>query len=163
MENNGTMHADPELMKVYEIGYLLLPSVPEEKLLEEVTAIKGNIEKSGGVFLSEGFPQYRQLAYTMRKLIGGGYENFDSAYFGWIKFEAKPESVSEVKTALESSANILRHILIASEKDSGGPVKVSSLRKEEEEIATKKDEGTPEEKKEEAIDKSIDELVTSIE
>jgi ribosomal protein S6 len=97
---------------VYEVGYLVMPSVSLELLPREVDAIRSIIEKVGGEIISEGAPEMRPLAYTMIKVIGATHPRFDAAYFGWIKFEATKESIGEVKKVLDGIEKIVRFLLI---------------------------------------------------
>ena len=99
-------------LKVYEIGYLLLPTVAEEHLASEVQTIKSIIEKYEGAFITEDFPKLRQLSYTMRKASTGQILKFDKAYFGWIKFEIASSAIQVIQKELEKNANILRVMII---------------------------------------------------
>lgn len=110
--------ADAADNRIYEIGFHIVPSVPEEKLAAEVTAIKDVLEKSGAVFVSEDFPKFKHLAYTMTKVVGAKHFKFDTAYFGWVKFELNPEALLAVKKALESNERILRFLLIQTVRES---------------------------------------------
>jgi len=74
--------------KMYEIGYLLSPLVPEEKLDEEIGSLRKLIEDKKGFILNEGRPKIQKLAYPIKKL--------ETAYFGWIKFTADPSSLPEI-------------------------------------------------------------------
>ena len=137
--------------KVYEVGYLLLPSIPEESISTEVSRLKETISKSGGNVKTEGTPEKRALAYEMTKNIAGKNEKFSSAYFGWIKFTAEPSGAVMIKKELDSLDTILRFILIKSEKEV---------------TQTKKERRAPEARvtetrklSEAEIDKSIDELI----
>jgi len=75
--------------KMYEIGYLLSPLIPEEKLDEEIFVLRKSIEDKQGLIISEGRPKMQRLAYPINKL--------ETAYFGWIKFMAEPSSLPEIK------------------------------------------------------------------
>ncbi|MCX6731415.1 MAG: 30S ribosomal protein S6 [Candidatus Parcubacteria bacterium] len=76
--------------KMYEIGYLLSPLIPEEKLDEEIGSLRKLIEDKKGFILNEGRPKMQKLAYPIKKL--------ETAYFGWIKFTADPSSLPEIKS-----------------------------------------------------------------
>jgi ribosomal protein S6 len=153
-------------VKVYEVGYLLIPTIPEEHLAAEVQNIKAIIEKNEGVFITEDFPKLRPLAYTMRKSATGQNLKFTNAYFGWIKFEVNPSMIPTVQVGLEKNLNLLRFMLI-------GTVRENTLYTQrvvyrpagEGALATDKiEEGqeaeAPKEKmSEEEIDKTIENLV----
>jgi ribosomal protein S6 len=160
---------DSEELQVYEIGFHLLPSIPEEKLPEEVYAIKEVIEKNGGLFVSEDFPKQKVLTYKIYKKIGGQNKGFDTAYFGWIKFEINPSLISEIKSKIDSNDNLLRYLLVKTVKENtmfSPQSKNSTLKDEssEEEDADSGDNNSEdgessEPVSEEEIDKGIDKLV----
>lgn len=98
--------------RIYEVGYLLLPSIPEEQVSKHVSSIKKMIEDAGGRFISEEDPRLRHLAYDMTKQIGTRNESFKSAYFGWIKFELPAGETVPLKVKLDGLEHILRFLLI---------------------------------------------------
>ena len=104
-------------MSVYEIGSLLA-GIPEERVAAEAEAIKGIITKNGGTIIAEESPKLEKLAYTMRKkLVSGSYQNFDEAYFGWVKFEAASAAVDAIKKAVEAMEAVLRIIVITTVRE----------------------------------------------
>jgi len=156
-----------EVSKVYEIGYLLLPILNEDGILVEVSKIKDILEKNKGMFLSEGLPEMKTLNYSMTKTISGKNQKFETAYFGWIKFEADSDSLVEIKEELDKQENVLRYLLIKTVKEDtfvatnnnkkSKPAKFSFDKKEKEEKKEEIEETTQEDKKE--LDETIDELV----
>lgn len=110
--------ADKADNRVYELGYHIVSSIPEEKLAAEVTSIKDVLEGSGAVFIAEDFPKPKHLAYTMLKIVGAKHLKFDTAYFGWLKFEISPEALEAVKKTLERSDTILRFLLVKTVRES---------------------------------------------
>ena len=98
--------------KIYEIGFHILPSIAPEKLAAEVSAVKEVMEKKKSSFISEDFPKLKQLSYSIRKQVQGKYQKFNSAYFGWVKFETEPEMLLEIKKELDKNTNILRYLII---------------------------------------------------
>jgi ribosomal protein S6 len=145
---------------VYEIGYHLLPTVDESSLQTESDQIRSLITGKDGVVISEEAPKMITLAYDITKSVNTKRQSYNRAYFGWIKFEAEPSSIVEIKTKVDGMSNILRFMIIKTVKaDTMRPHKVSSFKKD-----SPKDEGeeVKEESKEvseEEIDKSIDELL----
>lgn len=133
--------------QIYEIGYLLPPTIPEEGLGEKVTEIKNLVESKKGTFIAEGFPQMKKLAYEIKK--------FDQGYFGFVKFELPIEAATELAKDLEVNKSILRYLLIKTVKDSekavGASTSVRRITKQ------KKEEVSEEDAKQ--IDKEIEELV----
>jgi ribosomal protein S6 len=103
---------DHKEAQVYELGYLVLPSVPEEGLEKVVSNIRSIIEKAGGKTLDGEDPVLDDLAYSMSKTIGARKYVVDEAYIGWMKFEAESSMIEAVKTGVEKIDEILRHLLI---------------------------------------------------
>ena len=113
----GENNLKNEGLKVYEVGYLLLPVIEDSKIQEESLVIRDIIEKNEGQFLSEGSAEMISLTYPMSKLISGRKQKFDNAYFGWIKFEGSIDSLDKIKESLDKIDNILRYILISTVKE----------------------------------------------
>lgn len=104
-------------MQVYEIGYLLVSSIPEEKVASEVEALRAVLTKKGAEFIGEEAPELKTLAYTMVKKIGPTNHSFDKGYFGWFKFELAAKEIESVKKVFEESASMLRMLLINTIKE----------------------------------------------
>jgi ribosomal protein S6 len=154
--------------QVYELGYHIVSTVAEENLPKEVEALKAIVLKDGGSLVSEGEPKLINLAYSMTKSVADTRKKFDTAYFGWLKFETKSELMPSIKKAVDAYPNVLRYLLIktvrentlytpklnvrAPGKEAEAPAKVKkSIKTEETKISSSKDL--------EDIDKSIEELV----
>jgi len=105
-------------IKVYEIGYLVLPSIAEDKLGEVVAKIRGAVEKAGGTTLDGEDPFKQELAYTMTKTIGASRYVVSEAYMGWMKFEGEAAVAVEVKTALDKVDELLRFLLVKAPRES---------------------------------------------
>lgn len=155
---------------VYEVGYHIVPTVSPEHLANEVEAIKAILGKvglpaqAGAAIISEEFPRMISLSYPMLKVVGPKRDYFDTANFGWIKFESSPAGAVELKKALDLSEKILRFIIVKTVRGNtmhghkfikdgkeGMTRRASSTEKI---IDTPKPEVTAEE-----LDKSIDKLV----
>lgn len=140
-------------LRIYEVGYLLLPSIPEEKVPEHVTAIKGVITQAGGTFISEEDPTSRRLAYEMVKRIGTKNERFRSAYFGWVKFEVNGEELPAVKEKLDSMESILRSLIVKTvREDTYVPRAREIVEESEPEADASAPESSPQPESEEKID-----------
>jgi ribosomal protein S6 len=98
--------------RIYEVGYVLLSTFPEEKIEAEAARLKKSIESKGGVIIAEEAPYLRDLAYEMIKVIANKNERFTQGYFGWIKFEVGSDEALELKKAFDADMSILRHLLI---------------------------------------------------
>jgi ribosomal protein S6 len=149
--------------QVYEVGFHILPNVPEEKLPEVVSKLAGGIAKEGGNIISEEFPKIRALSYDVQKRVETKYLSFSKAYFGWIKFEMIPASVEAFKKEIERNGDILRFIIVKTARENTmsfiKPPMVGRENKKEEIV--KKAPKEKVEASEEEIDKSIDELLVN--
>jgi len=105
---NNTAETDG---RIYEIGYLLVPTISEENVLISYGNFKDLIINLGGEVISEEIPKMITLAYTMLKTTQNIRSKFDSAYFGWIKFEINPEKVLELKRKLDVDLNFVRFLI----------------------------------------------------
>ncbi|MDQ2932882.1 MAG: 30S ribosomal protein S6 [bacterium] len=98
---------------VYEVSYLIVSSIPEEKIPAEGEALKKIITDAGSTIITDEAPHRQPLAYTMRrKMVSGGYEKFDVAYFGWVKFEVGSNKIEAIKKAVELHPSVLRALVI---------------------------------------------------
>lgn len=98
--------------QVYELGYLVLPSVTVENLPVLVTNLRSIIEKAGATPLDSEDPFLEDLAYSMSKHIGARKYVVDEAYIGWMKFEAVSSQIEGIKSKVDSTDEILRSLLI---------------------------------------------------
>lgn len=103
--------------RVYELGYLLMPSVSEGDLSNERDALVALITKFKGIVISEGQPQLIDLAYDMSKVINNKKHIFSQAYFGWIKFDVTPDVVEALTEEVEILKNLLRSIMTKTERE----------------------------------------------
>ena len=153
--------------QVYEIGYLLVSSVPEEKVASEVASLKEILSKKEAEFIGEEAPELRTLAYTMIKKIGTSNIRFTQGYFGWFKFELPAKEIESVKKSFEENPSMLRSLIISTIRENtylGKKAPVAAIIKEEEMVVSEvsASEATiapvaPVSVEE--IDKSIDEMV----
>jgi len=146
---------------VYEVGYHIVPAVSPENLPKEVDAIKAVLGGIQATIISEEFPKLRNLAYQMVKAIGPARHKYDSAYFGWIKYEASPESAVEVKKAFDANEKVLRYLLIKTARENTlyGAKILGEEKKEEDKANEPKDASVAAPVSPEELDKSIDKLV----
>ncbi|HEY4511898.1 MAG TPA: 30S ribosomal protein S6 [Candidatus Paceibacterota bacterium] len=146
-----------EGFKVYEVGYLLVSSIPEEKVAGEVETLKSIIGKKGGTFIAEESPKLHSLAYSMKKAVSGVRSTYNEAYFGWLKFELETAALGDIKKALDEHEKVLRYLLIITVREnttlSQKVASVKPVKNDKEEVVPKK------EMSEEEMDKTINELV----
>ena len=150
---------------VYEIGYLLIGSIPEEQVTDEAEKIKKSVTKTGASVISDEMAHKLKLAYTMRKkTVSGSYDKYDEAYFGWVKFECVTDKIAEIKKSLDENLSVLRFLITTTVRENTylGKRAAAMMAKAPLEAADR------EEKKEapvvatatiEEMDKSIDEMV----
>lgn len=150
--------------QVYELGYHIVSTVAEENVPKEVETLKATVLKDGGSLISEGEPKLINLAYPMTKSVADIKKTFNTAYFGWLKFETKSELMPVIKKAVDANPNVLRYLLIKTVRENTlytPKLNVRTSAGEEAPVKAKKSVKTDEKKATsvEDIDKSIDELV----
>ncbi|OGG47337.1 hypothetical protein A2671_01490 [Candidatus Kaiserbacteria bacterium RIFCSPHIGHO2_01_FULL_49_13] len=113
-----TAETEDREAKVYELGYLLVPTLEEEKIAGEAGVLKEVLQKAGGVFVAEEFPKKIPLAYAMAKEVGGKRAWHTNAYFGWMKYELSPAAAAELANDLKENESLLRFLLIQTVRES---------------------------------------------
>ncbi len=150
-----------DMVPVYEVSYLLLPSLAHEQVPAKATALKEMLTSAGGEVLSDEDPVLIDLAYPMTKVVQTTRHKVNTGYFGWIKFELSSTGIEAVKKSLDANNEILRYLIIKTVKENtllNGKMKLAkeeSVREEDVEVSAEESKSTaPEE-----VDKSIDDLV----
>ncbi len=98
--------------RVYELGYHILPTVDEGNIEKEREALVAIITQFGGKVLSEEIPALIDLAYDMDKVIKNKRNVFSQAYFGWIKFDIRPDNIEVLDDSVNALETVLRHLII---------------------------------------------------
>jgi ribosomal protein S6 len=148
--------------RVYELGYLLVPTISEEDLPVAFGNLKELVSSLGGIHLSDEMPKTIPLAYKMVKVVANARHKFNTAYFGWIKFAMDSDKVLELKKKLDLDGNIIRFLILKTVKENtiaakrfiGGDATRRKIRFEKKENA---EMAVPINKEE--IDKEIDAMV----
>ena len=96
---------------MYELGYLLAPSLSPEELPAAYGNVKELVSSTSLSILSDEVPKMIPLAYTMQKVVANVPVKFSTAYFGWTKFEAEPSKVLELKKKLDLEGNVMRFLI----------------------------------------------------
>jgi len=98
--------------KIYELGYILVSSLPDEKIADEVSSLKDFLATNGAEVVSSEDPILIDLAYSMTKVVSTQRQKYSRGYFGWVKFEGEPDALTAIKKVLDLSTTILRYIII---------------------------------------------------
>ena len=104
--------------RIYELGYLLVPTLAAE----DTPAVYGNlkdliISNFHGEIISDEMPKMITLAYPMLKVISNVRNKFNTAYFGWTKFAMEGGQVLELKKKLDLDPNIIRFLILKTVKE----------------------------------------------
>lgn len=127
-----------EEQRIYEIGYLIISSLPEEGMQEEVSWLKKLLESVKAEVIAEGAAEKRDLAYSIKKKLDGQYRTFDSAYFGWIKVAVDAAATEKLNKELTLRDPFLRYMITTT-------VRESTLAPEKLYVKDEKPEGATEE------------------
>ena len=90
--------------RIYELGYLLAPTIEEVDLPVIFGDLKELVSFFGGIHISDEMPKMMPLSYAMVKVVSNARHKFNTAYFGWIKFELATDSILELKKKLDSGS-----------------------------------------------------------
>lgn len=125
----GTGTTEEAVSRVYEIGYVFAPTIQESDLEKKVGTIRTPIEAAGGSFIAEGAPSLIRLAYDMTAREGDKNVDYDRGYFGWLKFEASPETAAALEAQLGADHTVLRHLIFRTvREDTRAKIKAPTLR-----------------------------------
>lgn len=108
---------------VYEVGYLMVPTIAEENLGEEVTSFKDMFSENGAVFISDEYPKLIELAYEMTRSILNKKQKFSYGYFGWVKFECSTSVAKVIKDLLDKNEKLVRYLMIKTARENTMSVK----------------------------------------
>jgi small subunit ribosomal protein S6 len=103
--------------RVYEISYILVPTITEDAAAEKISSLKQSIASFGASFISEEAPYMRDLAYEMLRVIKNVNNRFDTGFFGWIKFELDPANLSKVEKMFKLDEDVIRYIAVKADRD----------------------------------------------
>lgn len=149
--------------KVYEIGFLMSPAVRDEDLATRFDEFKASLTNLGAMFISEGTPEFIDLAYEMSKVIDNKRVRFNQGYFGWVKIEINPSQMVTLKELLDKNILLIRYLLIIAPRENTilGKKPLGKILKGER-VITQEGEveaELPVEKIDAALDEEIKELV----
>ncbi len=101
-----------ETIRSYELGFLLVPTMPETEVDQAVKTLTDMIAAVSGEVTYTGAPEFIDLAYKMERSIGSKKFKYSQGYFGWLKFKASPEALESLKKTLDASTDVVRYLLI---------------------------------------------------
>ncbi len=104
-------------IRVYELGYLLVPTISEEDAPVIFGNLKELVSSLGGIAISDEMPKMISLAYAMVKVVSNVRNKFNNAYFGWIKFTMGTDAVLELKKKLNLDSNLIRFLILKTVKE----------------------------------------------
>jgi ribosomal protein S6 len=107
-----------EELTVYELAYLVLPSIPEDGLPQVVAKLKEIIKNGGGSEIASEEPFMHPLAYAMTRVIGASKYVVEEAYIGWIKFETTSDEIEKIKSETEKISELLRFLIVKVPRES---------------------------------------------
>ncbi len=144
---------------VYELAYLFVPTIAEDAVLGTFGDLKAYLEGKGATFIQEELPKMMQLAYEMSRTIENKKTWFDTAYFGFIKFDMDPAQVESITPELSRNEDIIRFMIVKTVRENtmaGRRMHQGGGRKR-----AVREDGTPEaELSKEQIDAEIEAMVT---
>ena len=147
-------------MEIYEVGYIMVPTIAEENLGGEVSDFKDSLTKKGAVFISDEYPKMLELAYEMSRSIENKNQKFSYGYFGWVKFECSTIEAKVIKDMLDKNEKLVRYLLIKTVRENTMSPKRSFSKQDGNKRKTSvRAEDASEQIDETVIDKEIDALV----
>ncbi len=103
--------------RTYELGYILVPTLPEADVETAVATLKSTITTVEGAVLSEGTPEFIDLAYQIEKNVKSKKMKWTQGYFGWIKFTAAPETLEALKKVFDGNLELMRYMLVKTDAE----------------------------------------------
>ncbi|MDP6460357.1 MAG: 30S ribosomal protein S6 [Gemmatimonadota bacterium] len=94
-------------MRIYETTFILVPSLEEQGITEEVDSIKEFITSHGGEVTEEKLWGRRRLAFPIRNATEGVY------YI--LRFSLDQGQIPELERTFRLNSNMLRYLLLVSE------------------------------------------------
>lgn len=160
INNDVLEEAEDANSKIYELGYLLVPTIKEEDVGVYYGNLKELVASLGGELISDEMPKMINLAYSIQKITSNVRSKFTTAYFGWTKFGMSPKKVLELKKRIDLDSNFIRFLILKTVKENTIAAKRfvrSETYKRPKAKSADSEMATPINKEE--IDKEIDALV----
>ncbi|MES2224735.1 MAG: 30S ribosomal protein S6 [Patescibacteria group bacterium] len=121
--------------RLYELGYLIVPTTPEAEVPAAVEALKAALAAVEGTVVSEGTPDFIDLAYQIEKNVKSKKMKWTQGYFGWIKFTAAPETLEALKKALDGNLDLMRYMLIKTDAENNVVFKAPKIEAKQSDVS----------------------------
>jgi ribosomal protein S6 len=121
--------------RTYELGYILVPTIPEADVVAQVTELKNALAAVEGAVISEGEAEFIDLAYTIEKNVKSKKMKWSQGYFGWIKFTAAPDVLESLKKALDGNLELMRYMLIKTDAENNVVFKKPKVEAKREDVS----------------------------
>ncbi|MGH7141061.1 MAG: 30S ribosomal protein S6 [Minisyncoccia bacterium] len=106
---------------VYEIGFLLVPTIDEDAALAAFSRLRKTLDELSASVLAEESPKKISLAYRIERSSEGKREKYSDGYFSFVKFELPEEgagaAVQMFETKLRADRHVLRCLLIKTSRE----------------------------------------------
>lgn len=139
-------------IKLYELGYHLVPFISEDQVPAKVEELKKLLSKNNSEIVKEGEPKMMDLSYEITKSLSGKNQRFNNAYFGWIKFNTTAEAIEAIKEEIDSMEDVLRSLIVKTVDDDEHSTSKISNESEEKENSSKEDNEEAEKPKDEVVE-----------
>ncbi|MEX2515257.1 MAG: 30S ribosomal protein S6 [Candidatus Paceibacterota bacterium] len=101
-----------ENITIYEVGFLLAPTIPEDQVKAIETDMHEQITDAGGDIVASQSPEMRELSYEIEVKDEGEKRQFSRGQFGWVQFNLKPHQVDDVEKIFITADDVIRHLLV---------------------------------------------------
>jgi small subunit ribosomal protein S6 len=95
-------------VNTYELVFIVIPTVEDEGLQQQVETVTGRIAQLGGEVSKVDVWGRRRMAYPIRKFTDGQYV--------LLHMQMPPAAVTELERELKLAEPILRHLVIRREE-----------------------------------------------
>ncbi|MFQ6049710.1 MAG: 30S ribosomal protein S6, partial [Candidatus Paceibacterales bacterium] len=93
-----------DIMKLYELTYLISPQLSEKDLKDAQERMNSLIQEEGGILNEVNLPTKKRLAYPVKKE--------KEAFGATLSFNLKPEKLKNLVKNLKSEVQILRYLIL---------------------------------------------------
>lgn len=106
-----------ETTEIYEVGFLLAPTIPEDQVTAIDNDMHEKITEAGGEIVASQSPEMRELSYEIEVKDEGEKRQFTRGQFGWVQFSLNPADVDAVEKIFITSDEVIRHLLVTVDEE----------------------------------------------